>query len=151
MKKKVTSKSGLFLLEMMISILFFSIAAVICMQVFVKAHLLSREARDLNKAVSCAATGAEALMHISSQEELLGYLPGCILAEDGYYVVYYDREWKTCEAGSAYTCMEMWQTEGDGMRTGVITIGRIGEEEPVYQLETGRYISGSVKEGGGNE
>ena len=44
--------SSLFLLELIFSILFFSVASAICIQIFVRAHTLSRDARALHTAVS---------------------------------------------------------------------------------------------------
>lgn len=41
--KNHSSKSSLFLMELIIVILFFSIASGICMQIFVKAHLLTKQ------------------------------------------------------------------------------------------------------------
>lgn len=41
--KNRSSKSSLFLMELIIVILFFSIASGICMQIFVKAHLLTKQ------------------------------------------------------------------------------------------------------------
>ncbi len=40
--------SSLFLLELILAILFFSLASAVCVQFFVKSHLLSRDARNLN-------------------------------------------------------------------------------------------------------
>ena len=48
MKVRESSKSSLFLLELMISIVFFALAAAGCVQVFAKAHMLSQEASRLD-------------------------------------------------------------------------------------------------------
>lgn len=45
------SKSSLFLMELILSIMFFSLAAAICVQLFVKSHVLSRNSVELNHAV----------------------------------------------------------------------------------------------------
>lgn len=59
MKVRESSKSSLFLLELMISIVFFALAAAGCVQVFAKAHMLSQEAGRLDMAVSVAQSLAE--------------------------------------------------------------------------------------------
>lgn len=46
-----SSKSGLFLMELIISILFFSLASAACIQLFVKAHLLDIRTKEQNQAV----------------------------------------------------------------------------------------------------
>lgn len=42
MFKKNASRSGLFLLELIISILFFSMASAVCIRLFVQAHVMDR-------------------------------------------------------------------------------------------------------------
>ena len=44
--------SSLFLLELILAVLFFSVASALCIQIFTKAHLMSQDARDLNFAVN---------------------------------------------------------------------------------------------------
>lgn len=46
-----TSKSSLFLMELIIAILFFAIASGVCMQIFVKAHLISKQTSKEQNAV----------------------------------------------------------------------------------------------------
>ncbi len=54
-----SSKSNLFLLELIISILFFSIASAACIQLFVKAHLLDDKTKEQNFAVTWSQNLAE--------------------------------------------------------------------------------------------
>lgn len=54
-----SSKSNLFLLELIISILFFSIASAACIQLFVKAHLLDNKTKEQNLAVTWSQNLAE--------------------------------------------------------------------------------------------
>lgn len=49
----------LFLLELVFSILFFSLASAVCVGLFAQAHERSREARELNLAVNTVSTAAE--------------------------------------------------------------------------------------------
>ena len=61
MKRVRHSRSGLFLIELMICILFFSITAGICIQFFVKSHNMSQDAKNLYQAQQEAASMAEIL------------------------------------------------------------------------------------------
>ena len=54
-----SAKSGLFLIEMIIAIAFFSLAAAICTNLFVRAHVISTGTRDVNLAVLKAQSVAE--------------------------------------------------------------------------------------------
>ena len=43
MKGTPAKRSSLFLLELIIAILFFSLTSAVCVQIFVRAHLISRQ------------------------------------------------------------------------------------------------------------
>ena len=51
MERTPAKRSSLFLLELMIAILFFCLASAVCVQIFVKAHTISRETQELNTAL----------------------------------------------------------------------------------------------------
>lgn len=52
-------KTGLFLMELIIAILFFSLAAAICIQLFVKSHTISERSIALNHSILLAQNTAE--------------------------------------------------------------------------------------------
>lgn len=60
MNNRQTSKTGLFLMELMMAILFFCLASAVCVQMFVKGHTLSQRSVDLNHAVVRCESLAEA-------------------------------------------------------------------------------------------
>lgn len=72
MTHKYTShKSSLFLLELILAILFFSIASAVCVQLFVKSHLLSRQAEILSIAVNECSDVAEIILSADTDAEML--------------------------------------------------------------------------------
>ena len=60
-RKNRPRSSSLFLMELILAILFFSIASAVCVQFFVKSHLLSRSSDALNYAANECASVAELL------------------------------------------------------------------------------------------
>lgn len=75
MTRKYTShKSSLFLLELILAILFFSIASAICVQLFVKSHTLSTDAQNLSIAVNECADTAEIIYSSNTPEEMFNRL-----------------------------------------------------------------------------
>ena len=48
-----SSRSGLLLMEIIIAILFFSLASAICLQLFVKAHNLGQDTQEQIGRASC--------------------------------------------------------------------------------------------------
>ncbi len=53
------SKSGLFLIELIISILFFSLCSVVCLNLFLAAHNIALETEKRSGAVAAAQTAME--------------------------------------------------------------------------------------------
>ena len=70
MQTKNSSKSGIFLMELILSILFFSIAAAVCVKLFVTAHRLSDQSVNLNHAVAMAESIAEAFYGCNGNQGL---------------------------------------------------------------------------------
>lgn len=69
MKQNRTKSSNLFLLELILAILFFIIASAVCVQLFVKSHLISNDSKTLNAAINQATSAAEAFKSGDSLEE----------------------------------------------------------------------------------
>ncbi|MDD6190089.1 MAG: hypothetical protein PUB75_00665 [Firmicutes bacterium] len=63
--------SSLFLLELIIAILFFSIASAVCVQFFVKSHTMSQDSKNLNLAVNECSSIAEIVQTSDSSREAL--------------------------------------------------------------------------------
>lgn len=83
MRRVRHSRSGLFLIELMICILFFAFTAGICIRFFVKSHDMSTEARNLYQAQQEAASMAEVLESgVNSMDEIF---------------IYYDKDWNQCD------------------------------------------------------
>ena len=64
-----SSKSGLFLMELIMSIMFFSLAAVVCVELFVKSHTLSKSVVELNHAVVECDSVAEFIQGVGGNIE----------------------------------------------------------------------------------
>lgn len=71
-----SSRAGLFLIELIIAIVFFAVASAICIQLFVKAHLISARSSDLGAASLIAQNYAEEYKAMSYGEKLERFFPG---------------------------------------------------------------------------
>lgn len=69
MKRNRAKSSNLFLLELILAILFFAIASAVCVQLFVKSHLLSKNTTALNAAINQASSAGEAFKSGDSMDE----------------------------------------------------------------------------------
>ena len=133
MKVRESSKSSLFLLELMISIVFFALAAAGCVQVFAKAHMLSQEASRLDMAVSVAQSLAEECSGSRMEDNQR----------------YYDELGNVCGKEDGVYLAEILQTEQAGMNQIHITVMDMETQDTLYTLQTASYLPDGT--GGGNE
>ena len=87
--QKHVRTSGIFLIELILAIFFFSLASAVCVQIFVKSHLLSRDSQRLNHAVNECCSIAEALTSADS------------LDTASSASLYYNAEFKPCSQAEA--------------------------------------------------
>lgn len=90
-----SSKSALFLMELILAILFFALASAVCVQLFARAHTVSADTRDASRAVVLAQDAAAALQSTNGSPEAAAELLGGS-AENGALTVYYDAGWAVC-------------------------------------------------------
>jgi len=129
-----TSKSAVFLFELMIIILVFVLAAAVCTQIFASAWKMSAESRDLTMSSINAQTVAE---------QFKAGVPGI-------ETLYFDDEWEaTNEAGAEYR-VELNEFDGtivmtcpasgtsqvidSNMREAYVNVYKTGEEDAIYTL-----------------
>lgn len=102
MNTRTSSKSSLFLIELIIAILFFSVGSAICVRGFVKAHSLSVKAQDLSFASAQVSSAASVLKYTDgSFEEFCRYFPDAAKDENGF-LVFYDSERQSCKRENAF-------------------------------------------------
>ena len=69
-------RSGLFLIELLLALLFFSVTSAVCMKIFGMSAVLTRQKRDRDAAVKASVCAAECLKaadgDLEKTEELLG-------------------------------------------------------------------------------
>lgn len=135
------SRSGLFLIELMIAIAFFAMTTAVFLQAFAKSNAISREAENLFQAQKLCSSVAEILggadqddeeqavatgqntgdadesdQYDSSQfflQELQQYFPELETAGSGANI-YYDGNWKICRAeDGVYVISAAWQQDGE--------------------------------------
>ena len=76
------TRSGLFAIELLIAVGIFSLCAAICVGLFVRAEVMSRDSADLNRAVTEARNAAECFKAAGGDLEETARLTGGELAGD---------------------------------------------------------------------
>lgn len=141
MNERSARRSSLFLLELMISILMFSVASAWCVRLFVTARSIVSETDEQTKAGNLASGYAEAFL---ASDDFGAFL----LAEGGrkeempgndLYRLFYDKDWKVCEASdAAYYFEAVIQKEGNFEKC-AFSFSKEGGEDLIYLLDVEKY------------
>ena len=129
------SKSHLFLIEMIIIILFLSIASALCVRVFVASHKKSVGAEELSRAKELAGGVADIIRGSGEDDtvDLASYYPQGTPTEKGM-LLYYDEDWAACDSEKQVYSMEIVIAEEEKERQGYIRVlDKDGQE--IYALE----------------
>ena len=104
------SKTSLFFIEFMIALTFFSVAAAICVSIFVSTHLQSNNSADLSWAVIATQNAAEVYKAYSGDlDQVAVIFPGKI--EDKKLTAFFDESGNSTDADSAYYSLYIAQNE----------------------------------------
>ena len=132
-----SSKSALFLMELIIVIAFFALASAVCMRLFVHAHLISKQSADLNMAVSAAQSAAECLRASDGDLERMAQLiPGAQKLGENEMQVLYNSDW---QPGSGDYRLSLHVTRQESLVTGRIEVQNPAGGE-LYSLLVEKYL-----------
>lgn len=133
MKRRTTARSSsLFLMELIIAILFFSVAASICVQFFVKARLMSQEAAALDAAVADCTSAAEAILAGEDEDAVFANLTA----------VYPDADFSDTSSARLTPYLTVTFRKEGGLLTADLCYQLPDNEKPVYTLTIRNYLSG---------
>ena len=86
------SKSGLFLMELIIAICFFAVASAICVQLFASAYTISRRGEGMQMAVMHSQSAIAAFRHTNADINAMArFLDGTISGNE--IIVSFDDNW----------------------------------------------------------
>lgn len=138
MNKQHTSKSTLFLMELVL-VIFFSICAAICVNVFGSGQMMAKNSYHLSNAVMAARSAASCYKAADGDlQQTAALLEG---QQDGTQcVVYYDHQWQqVAQPVQKGFLLQLAEPEQSG--EAVITVQEQKNEAVIFQLQ--------VKAGGG--
>lgn len=115
--------SSLFLLELILAVLFFSVASALCIQIFTKAHLMSQDARDLNFAVNEVSSMAEQMPDDSLQDA----------------AAYYDSSYASCEKADAVYVLTIHYEPEDTFLKAHISMDTVADNRNIFTLDVTKH------------
>ncbi|MBP5265209.1 MAG: hypothetical protein J6Z06_00090 [Lachnospiraceae bacterium] len=163
------SHGSLFLMELIFSILLFTIIATICISGFVKAHTLSRDASLQTHYATMAGNIAEVIRSgddwDSTIDGITTYYPdAAVLSSDGTEEtllsdssvsisslprtvhIYFDKDFHACDVKSAAYCAEVDFSYEDALLTANIGIRIGGNTAHVYELSIDHFFHKTTEE-----
>ena len=96
------TRSGLFAIELLISVGIFSLCAAICVGLFVRSEVMSQNSADLNRAVTEARNTAECFKASGGNMERTAQLSGGKLTGNTLFLEY-DENWGKLDPGTPGT------------------------------------------------
>ena len=136
------SKSSLFLMEMIVTILFFSIASAICVRLFAESHILSKQADELNMAVAVSQSFVEVVRGTDgSMDALLEQFPNAERINNGVLEQYYDTDYNECTLDEACYVAEITLSNTGAFQVIDTRFINLETKELVYELSATKYIN----------
>ncbi|MDC7289004.1 hypothetical protein NXH76_14430 [Blautia schinkii] len=127
------SKTGLFLMEMILSLLILSLAGAACIQVFASAYKSRVKARELNHIQELTTTVGEILEGSDGEPRtILSLLPDGT-EENGVLKYYYNSSWQACLPAESCYQMHLVLSASTGEKGGILSFYDSAENE-LYKL-----------------
>lgn len=137
---KPTRRSSLFLLELMIAILLFSLSAAICIQIFVKSHTIEKKSTELNQAVFAASSIAEIIRSGEDYEDILWEEYPLTEETENVFYIYFDQVWESVSSTEASYVLTLEAKENTNFITGQITVSPVSQlDAPIYELDVKKH------------
>lgn len=143
MNTRTTSKSALFLMELILAIFFFSLASAVCIQLFVKAHLLGNDTTNRNHAVMWAQNIAEAYLGNDGDFKSTAKLLNGISDSSNSFSLYFDPDWNVISSESGTYKAVVQLQEASELDTIHIMITCISKQKMSYSIPLSNASKGN--------
>lgn len=157
MKNRTSSRTGLFLMELILAVLLFALASVLCIQMFVKSHTLSKSSVELNHGVLWAQNVSEAFYGCNGNIEEMSLLfpEGICETTDGNshrLLLYFDENFTPVAISSdipeekafCYQLSAVITPEGEDLLRCRITVSKASSAENIYALDLSLFLEKEV-------
>lgn len=137
---RTTSKTSLFLMELIVTILFFSLASTVCIQLFVKAHLLGKETTIQNHSIVLAQNIAESFYQFEGDTASMCSLLEGTMDQENSFSLYRDAEWNACDKADAAFITTFFVKQEETMVYGELFVEDVESDSQVYSLSLATHI-----------
>lgn len=134
MNTKARSKSGLFLMELIIVIMFFSLSAAICMQIFANAKVKADYSRNVTNASFAAESVAEIYKESHGSLKAVAEKYKGAFETDSIFVVHFDKEWQVTDADKAKYTMTLTESGEGNLSKILIEIDGADDDKEIFNI-----------------
>lgn len=150
MKHQKTSGSSLFLLEILLNILLFSVMLSFCLQFFVKAHKLTHATTELERAVTTCSNAANMFEAGDGSLDAVSLLYKNKVFVNDQLVIYLDKDFIDCPAEASVFTMTVALLPDDSSVTKACISCQKGADV-IYQITACHYSAHAPLDSGGNK
>ena len=133
------SKSSLFLIELIIAVLFFALASTVCIQMFVRGHMINISNSEKEHAIMLTQSLAESYEATDGDVNAMAKLfDDAIIAGDSINFCY-DSDWNAINEDEAVYKVSLTSAiDGNFSNASIVTVNLSSGEE-IYTLDTKIY------------
>lgn len=135
------SRTSLTLMELILAILFFAIASAVCIQLFAKAHVISRDTALRENAVSAVQSVSERIAadpaHIDTQLAT-GDTP--VSTDPTGFHLYFNANWQPSTQNDGIYRMDIRETPADDLTRVTLEVKKLEDNSTLYTLDTDYHI-----------
>ena len=133
MTKYLKSKTSLFLMELIITILLFAACGAVCVRLFVTSYVMTQDTVELNEAVSIAQGFAEVMRGTDGDiDSVLEHYPDAIRGGDGFFEVFYDEDFEICGYENASYVSDVTMTPNGAIQNLEVRVVRLSDYKDIH-------------------
>ncbi len=141
MTKYLKSKTSLFLMELIITILLFAACGAVCVRLFVTSYVMTQDTVELNEAVSIAQGFAEVMRGTDGDiDSVLEHYPDAIRGGEGFFEVFYDEDFEICGYENASYVSDVTMTPNGAIQNLEVRVVRLSDYKEIYTLDATKYM-----------
>ncbi len=133
------SKSSLFLMEIILNILFFSILVAYCLQIFFRAYELQNETEQLHRGVAITSSIAEICQSSDSYGDLLENIYPEGDFSDSSFSIYFNQDFSSCKKDDATYVATVLPGESDSLVNIQFLEINESDDSTIYSLDVSLY------------
>ena len=135
------SKAPLLLMEQMVMLLVFALAAALCLQAFVKSDGISKDSENRDRAAALCQSAAESVCHCGGDMAAAAALlevPYPYGGDDLSFEIHYNEDWTLCDNREYAFCLRIRPVDSgvDGLGKAAVEMINTADQMVIFEIQT---------------